>query len=49
MSIFTYGGQVIVGVEGDATVLSDPKLITEKFRNAVNEMGRCFLRTTDNV
>ena len=30
MSIFAYGGQVIVGVEGDATVSSHPKLIIPK-------------------
>ena len=49
LSIFTYAGKVIVGVQGDATVLSDPEIITEEFGNAVNEMARRVLRTSDSV
>lgn len=43
LSIFTYAGQVIVGVQSDVTVLPDPEIITEEFGNAVNEMAKCVL------
>lgn len=49
LSIFTYAGKVIVGVQGDATVLSDPEIITEEFGNAVNEMAQRVLHTSDSV
>lgn len=45
LSIFTYAGQLIVGVQGDVSVLSDPEIITEEFGNAVKEMAQCVLHT----
>lgn len=45
LSIFTYAGQVIVGVQSDVTVLPDPEIITEEFGNAVNEMAKCVLHS----
>ena len=49
LSVFTYAGKVIVGVQGDVAVLSDPKIITEEFGNAVNEMAQCVLHTNGTV
>lgn len=45
VSIFTYAGQVIVGVQSDVTVMPDPEIIIEEFGNAVNEMAKCVLHT----
>lgn len=45
LSLFTYAGQVIVGVQSDVALLSDPEIITEEFANAVNEMAQCVLHT----
>ena len=44
LSILSYAGQVIVGVQGDVTVLSDPEVIVEEFGSAVQELARCVLR-----
>ena len=49
LSIFSYAGKVIVGVQGDATVLSDPEIITEEFGNAVNEMAQHVLHTSGSA
>ncbi|XP_068682028.1 putative diacyglycerol O-acyltransferase MT1468 [Montipora foliosa] len=49
LSIFTYAGKVIFGVQGDVSVLPDPELIVEEFRNALSEMTRCVLLTDDSV
>lgn len=43
LSIYSYAGQVIVGVQGDVSVLSDPEIVVEEFGNAVNEMARRVL------
>lgn len=45
LSIYTYAGKVIVGVQSDAALLSDPEVITEEFRNALNEMAQCVLHS----
>ena len=44
LSILSYAGQVIVGVQGDVSVLSDPEAIVEEFGSAVQELARCVLR-----
>ena len=44
LSILSYAGQVIVGVQGDVSVLSDPEVIVEEFGSAVQELARCVLR-----
>lgn len=43
LSIYTYAGQVIVGVQSDVSLLSDPEIIIEEYGNAVNEMAKCVL------
>ena len=43
LSIFSYAGKVILGVQGDVSVLPDPEIIVEEFGNAVNEMATCVL------
>lgn len=43
LSIYSYAGQVIVGVQSDVAVLPDPEIITEEFGNAVNEMAQRVL------
>ena len=40
LSLFTYAGQVIIGVQGDVSVLPDPEIVVEEFGNAVNEMAK---------
>ena len=40
LAIFTYEGQVVVGVESDIAVLPDPEIVVEEFGNAVNEMAK---------
>ena len=47
ISICSYAGQVIVGVQSDASVLSDPEEIIDEFGNAVKEMATCILQTND--
>ena len=44
LSIYTYGGKVIVGVQSDVTTLPDPEIITEEFGNAVEKMAKCVLQ-----
>ena len=41
LSIFTYAGQVIIGVQGDVSVLPDPETVVEEFGNALSEMAKC--------
>ena len=43
LSIYTYAGQVIVGVQGDVALITDPEIIIEEFKNAVNDMAQCVL------
>ncbi|XP_022784393.1 uncharacterized protein LOC111324979 [Stylophora pistillata] len=43
LSIYTYAGRVIIGVQGDVSVLPDPQIITEEFGNALKEMARSVL------
>lgn len=43
LSIYTYAGQVIVGVQSDATLLPDPEIIIEEFGNALKELAHCVL------
>lgn len=47
ISFTSYAGQVIVGVQSDASVLPDPVEIIDEFVNAVNEMASCILPTND--
>lgn len=49
ISICSFDGQVFVGVQGDACVLSDPGVIIEEFGNAVHEMARCVLRSNGSI
>ena len=46
LSIYTYAGQVIIGVQGDVTLLPDPEIITEEFGNAVKEMAQSVVHTS---
>lgn len=39
LSIYTYAGQVIVGVQSDASLLRDPEVIIEEFGNAVKDLA----------
>ena len=45
LSIYTYAGQAIVGVQGDVALIKDPEIIIEEFKNAVNEMAQCVLHS----
>ena len=38
-SIYTYAGQVLVGVQSDASLLPDPEIIIEEFGTAVKDMA----------
>ena len=44
LSIFTYAGRVVIGVQGDVSVLPDPGIVVEEFGNAVNELAKSVLR-----
>ena len=43
LSIFSYAGQVIVGVQSDVSVLPDPEMVVEEFGNAVKEMTAKYI------
>lgn len=43
LSIYTYAGRVIIGVQSDVSVLPDPQIITEEFGNALKEMTQSVL------
>ena len=43
LAIFSYAGQVVVGVQSDIAVLPDPEIVVEEFGNAVNEMAKRVL------
>lgn len=48
MSVFSYAGQVIIGVHSDSAVLPDPEIIVEEFGNAINEMAKCVNGKNDS-
>lgn len=47
LSVFTYAGQVVIGVQGDVAVLPDPGIVVEEFGNAVNELANSVLRNNN--
>ena len=47
LSVFTYAGQVVIGVQGDLAVLPDPGIVVEEFGNAVNELAKSVLRNNN--
>ena len=49
VSIYSYAEQVIIGVQGDVSVLSDPELIVEEFGNALKELASCALQTKEPI
>ncbi|XP_068675168.1 putative diacyglycerol O-acyltransferase Rv1760 [Montipora foliosa] len=40
LAIFSYAGHVVVGVQSDVTVLPDPEIVVEEFKNAVSELAK---------
>ena len=49
LSIYSYAEQVIIGVQGDVSVLSDPELIVEEFGSALKELASCTLQTDEPI
>ena len=47
LSVFSYSGQVFLGVQGDVSVLPDPEIVAEEFGNALNEMAQCVLHSNE--
>ncbi|XP_029199396.2 wax ester synthase/diacylglycerol acyltransferase 8-like [Acropora millepora] len=43
LSIFSYAGRIIVGVQSDVSVLPDPEMVLEEFGNAVKEMTAKYI------
>lgn len=49
LSIYTYAGQVIVGVQSDASLLPDPEVIIEEFGNAVKDLADHVLHGKETI
>ena len=46
VSIYSYGGQIQVGVQGDVSVLPEPQLIIKEFGQTLEELSKCTLEHT---
>ena len=49
LSIYSYAGQVIVGVQSDASLLPDPEIVIEEFGNALKDLTDCVLHSNETT
>lgn len=49
LSIYSYAGQVIVGVQSDASLLPDPEIIIEEFGNALKDLAGRVLHSNETT
>ena len=49
LSLYTYAGQVIVGVQSDASLLPDPEMIIKEFGNALKDLADRVLHGSETI